>query len=132
MAIRIREVEEIIIAVCANETDKKEGDVYLDDAVHEALATKFSSDWNMGYEDKNKIELMEKEKVRDAKETLEKWIKEQRLPEVLSFEKWLENNEEELRIKYAETGADRELDFDLERADEDEYKLYLKNMDLPF
>jgi len=76
MAIRIRKVDGITIALCANETNKKEGDMYLDDAVHEALATKFSNDWDMGYDNKKIVKLMEKEKVRDAKETLEKWISE--------------------------------------------------------
>ena len=30
----------------------------------------------------------------------------------LSFEEWCEINEEELTIIFAETGADREMDFD--------------------
>lgn len=76
MAIRIRKVEGITIAVCAVETDEKKGDIYLDDAIHEALSSKFSSEWKIGYENPLIIELMKKEKVRDAKKELEKWIKE--------------------------------------------------------
>ena len=32
----------------------------------------------------------------------------------MTFEEWLIKNEEELNIKFAETGMDRELDFDVE------------------
>ena len=32
----------------------------------------------------------------------------------IEFEEWCEKNEEELSIMFAETGMDRELDFDLE------------------
>ena len=39
----------------------------------------------------------------------------------LTFEEWLEINEEELSILFAETGADREPDFDIEA---EELKLY--------
>ena len=35
------------------------------------------------------------------------------------YEKWLEINEEELTCIFAESGADRELDFDQEREEED-------------
>ena len=43
----------------------------------------------------------------------------------MEYEEWLEVNEEELMIKYAETGEDREMDFDLERALERDYEKYL-------
>jgi hypothetical protein len=45
MAIRIREVEGHTIALCAAETKPKAGDLYLDDAIHHALSTKFGLDW---------------------------------------------------------------------------------------
>jgi hypothetical protein len=77
MAIRIRNINGYIIALCAVESDPKEGDIYLDDNIHHALSTKFSQDWDLNYGDKRLIDLMEKEKVRDAKEDLNKWIKEQ-------------------------------------------------------
>ncbi len=44
MAIRIRWVGGRRIAVCAAETEVKPGDVYLDDADHEALTSKFCRD----------------------------------------------------------------------------------------
>ena len=45
---------------------------------------------------------------------------------VLDFEEWVEQNEEELEIKFAESGADREMGFDLEEELENEYEKYLK------
>ena len=45
MAIRVRRVGDITIACCAVETDPEPGDLYLDDAVHYALAAKFARDW---------------------------------------------------------------------------------------
>lgn len=40
----------------------------------------------------------------------------------MEYDEWLEQNEEELTIRWAESGRDREMDFDLERALEDEYR----------
>ena len=45
MAIRIREIEGHIVALCAAKTEAKEGDIYLGDGAHHALSTKFSVDW---------------------------------------------------------------------------------------
>ncbi len=45
MSIRIREIKGYIVAVCAAKTKAKEGDIYLGDAAHHALTTKFSVDW---------------------------------------------------------------------------------------
>ena len=45
MAIRIRKIDGHTIALCAAVTKPKEGDLYLDDAVHHALSTKFGLDW---------------------------------------------------------------------------------------
>ena len=45
----------------------------------------------------------------------------------LNYEAWYELNEEELYIKFAETGADRELDFDSEREFDREYEEYLNS-----
>lgn len=45
MAIRIREVEGEVIALCAAKTKAKAGDIYLDDRAHHALSTKFGVDW---------------------------------------------------------------------------------------
>jgi hypothetical protein len=83
MAIRIRIVHGVTIALCAAETDPKPGDVYLDDAVHHALSTKFGLDWQeMGFItdppiEPTLVELMAGEKVRDAKEELQKWLGKQ-------------------------------------------------------
>ena len=45
MAIRVRWVEGTPIALCAAVTNTEPDDIYLDDAVHEALASKFAVDW---------------------------------------------------------------------------------------
>ena len=45
MAIRLRTVDGVRVALCAVETDPMPGDVYLDDADHYALAAKFAHDW---------------------------------------------------------------------------------------
>jgi hypothetical protein len=42
--------------------------------------------------------------------------------EHLTYEEWLFINENELLIKFAETGADREMDFDLEAEFRKEYE----------
>jgi|LULM01.1.fsa_nt_gb hypothetical protein len=44
----------------------------------------------------------------------------------MEFEEWLEKNEEELGIMFAETGMDRELDFNPEDEFEKQYEKYLK------
>jgi hypothetical protein len=46
MAIRIRVVDGVTVALCAARSIAKPGDIYLDDAVHEALSNKFSRDYN--------------------------------------------------------------------------------------
>lgn len=45
MAIRIRQVGDKVVALCAAKSSPKEGDIYLDDNIHHALATKFSIDF---------------------------------------------------------------------------------------
>lgn len=77
MAIRIREVEGVLIALCAAETDPQEGDLYLDDNAHYALAAKFARDWRGQTVDwvyEKDDALAETQKIRDAKEELEKWL----------------------------------------------------------
>lgn len=71
MAIRIRKVKGITIALCAQETDEKKGDLYLDDGIHYALAAKFALDWEseLGYEDEGyqpEWPIMATQKVRNA------------------------------------------------------------------
>jgi hypothetical protein len=49
MAIRIRTVNNVTVALCAAHSEEKEGDIYLDDDVHHALTTKFGLDfWSEG------------------------------------------------------------------------------------
>jgi len=45
----------------------------------------------------------------------------------MSFEEWLNANEEEVTIYAAETGADRELDYDREKLQERLYEEYLND-----
>ena len=45
MAIRIRKIGDRTIAICAARSIPKEGDVYLDDAIHHALYEKFARDF---------------------------------------------------------------------------------------
>jgi hypothetical protein len=80
MAIRLRTVQGVMVALCAAETDEQVGDVYLDDSHHHALSTKFGLDWQaMGFIadppiDKRVKELMETQKLRDARQELERWL----------------------------------------------------------
>lgn len=45
MSIRIRVVDGVTVALCAARSVPQAGDVYLDDAQHEALASKFAEDF---------------------------------------------------------------------------------------
>lgn len=45
MAIRIRRVNGITVALCAAKTSSVIGDIYLSDSIHHALSTKFGVDW---------------------------------------------------------------------------------------
>jgi hypothetical protein len=45
MAIRVRIVDGIMVALCAARSVPKEGDIYLDDAIHGALTEKAMRDW---------------------------------------------------------------------------------------
>lgn len=77
MAIRVRVVDGLTIACCAAETDEEPGDLYLDDAVHYALAAKFARDWrgrgfDVVYEDHDAANATQIK--RDAREELNKWL----------------------------------------------------------
>jgi hypothetical protein len=74
MAIRIRTVDGLRVALCAAETDPMPGDVYLDDASHYALAAKFSRDWDAGIEYPEEWAAMDTQKMRDAETELNKWL----------------------------------------------------------
>jgi len=72
MAIRIRVVDGTYVALCAQETDKKDKDVYLNDAIHYALAAKFALDWQGQMVDwPYDVEwpLMANQKIRDAEDS---------------------------------------------------------------
>jgi hypothetical protein len=45
MAIRLRRVNGILVALCAAKSVAKEGDIYLDDEQHMAIAEKFWEDY---------------------------------------------------------------------------------------
>lgn len=50
MAIRIREVDGITVALCAAKFRAEEGDIYLHDGIHTALSVKFEADFRkMGF-----------------------------------------------------------------------------------
>lgn len=51
MAIRLRSVDGVRVALCAAETSAQPDDTYLDDNDHYALAAKFSRDWRGRYND---------------------------------------------------------------------------------
>lgn len=77
MAIRLRSVNGVRVALCAVETDEIPGDIYLDDGDHYALAAKFRRDWygetnDFAYEEEWAV--MDTQKLRDAQEELEKWL----------------------------------------------------------
>jgi hypothetical protein len=82
MSIRLRTVEGIRVALCGVESDPLDGDVYLDDRDHYALAMKFWKDWNEDFKhpriDDPPLQwaVMETQKVRDAQEEMEKWCQE--------------------------------------------------------
>lgn len=77
MAIRLREVEGKLVALCAAEVDPKEGDIYLDDNAHYALACKFAREHTVDWEDAEMNRLMDSQKVRDAKKVLIDWLQTQ-------------------------------------------------------
>lgn len=77
MAIRLRTVAGVRVALCAVESDARPGDVYLDDADHYALAAKFSRDWagqEAGWPYPQEWAAMDTQKVRDAAEELATWL----------------------------------------------------------
>lgn len=77
MAIRLRTVGNVRVALCAVEADAMPGDVYLDDGDHYALAAKFSRDWSgqvAGWPYPEEWAAMDTQKQRDAGEELARFI----------------------------------------------------------
>lgn len=74
MTIRIQKVNGTMVALCADETDAKAGDLYLDDASRHGLSTKFGLDWKQeGWlsermADAVLLESMLGEELRDCRE----------------------------------------------------------------
>ena len=66
MAIRIRKINDKVIAICAARSIPKDGDLYLDDIVHHALSKKFIRDFieegliTTAF-DENDLQIIEKE-----------------------------------------------------------------------
>lgn len=80
MAIRLRTVGGVRVALCAVESDSQPGDLYLDDGDHYAIAAKFANDWQgrqINWEYPEHWAAMESQKVRDAFEEITRWADEQ-------------------------------------------------------
>lgn len=76
MAIRLRSVNGVRVALCAVESDPMPGDVYLDDGDHYALAAKFRRDWAGQVNDfpyPTEWAVMDMQKLRDAAEVHDQW-----------------------------------------------------------
>lgn len=85
MAIRLRTVNGVRVALCAAETDAMPGDVYLDDGEHYALAAKFAHDWQgdtIDWTYPTEWQAMQTQKRRDAKEELTRWLATQPVIEI--------------------------------------------------
>jgi hypothetical protein len=80
MAIRIRKVNNLTVALCAVESDPKDDDIYLDDGVHYALAAKFARDWQnhetIDWSYPEEWAAMDTQKLRGAEEELKEWIRQ--------------------------------------------------------
>lgn len=61
------------------------------------------------------------------KKTVRNWAK-QFINEELSFIDWYSQNEESINIELAESGADREMDFDPELEFDNRYEKYLAGL----
>lgn len=73
MAIRLRKINDIWVALCAVESDPKEGDVYMDDGQHYALACKFAREHTVDWQDGHANDLMDSQKVRNAEDVHAMW-----------------------------------------------------------
>jgi hypothetical protein len=81
MAIRLRTVNGVRVALCAAETDAAPGDLYLDDGDHYALAAKFAQDHRTGIEYPLEWAAMATQKLRDAETECAKWCAERAVSE---------------------------------------------------
>lgn len=75
MAIRLRQVDNHLVALCAAQTVSLDGDVYLDDAAHEALALKFARENpSLGFHTQGDIVLAESQKDSRACAERDAWL----------------------------------------------------------
>jgi len=77
MAIRLRTIKGVRVALCAVETDERPGDIYLDDGDHYVLVVKFVRDFmSKGVlpEYPDELAAMDSQKIRDAKDELLTWL----------------------------------------------------------
>lgn len=59
MAIRLRRINNVLVAICAARSVPKEGDIYLDDEGHYALTIKFGLDFALAfYKDSEEARVM--------------------------------------------------------------------------
>ena len=79
MAIRLRTINGIRIALCAAETDELPGDVYLDDNDHYALAAKFARDNNTGVIYDVEWKVMDAQVNIEKANERDKWLKERKI-----------------------------------------------------
>ena len=83
MAIRIRTINNEVVAICAAKSTPQKGDIYLDDNIHHALTQKFENDFNkMGFLSLACV-------TGSLPETTEIWNKAQSCS-FMQFFKWLE------------------------------------------
>lgn len=82
MSIRIREVDGVLIAICAARSVPKPGDFYIGDAAHHALSVKFSLDhaemydWDSPHAASPEAPLMEQEESNNPNRTAwDEWMK---------------------------------------------------------
>ena len=73
MALRIRIIDDVVVAMCAAKSEAKAGDIYLDDAQYLALMNKFANDFNKMHNLKIPLNISYSDK---AKNIWEKVLKE--------------------------------------------------------
>ena len=81
MSIRLRTINGVRVALCAAETNAVDGDMYLDDGDHYALAAKFMRDWSGQMCDVEYVvewTMADSQKKRNAEEQLRRWSQERK------------------------------------------------------
>ena len=80
MAMRLRTVNGVRVALCAAETDAQPGDVYLDDADHYAITLKYLVEFagRTLPSDPPAVPEADSQRLRNAEEEHVKWLEQQR------------------------------------------------------